>query len=147
MGHKPINRSERCRMADQLGEPRNTSLPQLRIDELLDELISRVTQIRATRDRVQQLLQGVLAVSGGLELDQVLSTIISTATELVDAQYGALGVIDSGGDRLERVVTVGLGPGDIDAIGPYPTGMGLLGQLIRHPMPLRLADIAAHEAS
>jgi signal transduction histidine kinase len=117
------------------------------MDELLDELISRVTQIRATRDRVQQLLQGVLAVSGGLELDQVLSTIIGTATELVDAQYGALGVIDSGGEHLERFVTVGLTQQEIDAIGPYPTGMGLLGQLIRHPVPLRLPDIAEHEAS
>ncbi|MBW8804215.1 MAG: GAF domain-containing protein [Catenulisporales bacterium] len=129
------------------GEARNALLPQLRVDELLDELLSRVTQIRATRDRIQQLLHGVLAVSSGLELDQVLQTIISTATELVDARYGALGVIDSGGDRLERFVTVGLTPQDIEAIGPYPTGMGLLGQLIRHPVPLRLDDIAEHEAS
>jgi signal transduction histidine kinase len=135
-------------MADrEPGEPRNALLPQLRMDELLDELISRVTQIRATRDRVQQLLQGVLAVSGGLELDQVLSTIITTATELVDAQYGALGVIDGAGERLERFVTVGLSRQEIEAIGPYPTGMGLLGELIRHPVPLRLADLADHEAS
>ncbi|MEY9857806.1 signal transduction histidine kinase [Catenulispora sp. GAS73] len=135
-------------MADQsFGESRNALLPQMRIDDLLDELISRVTQIRATRDRVQQLLQGVLAVSGGLELDQVLRTIIETATELVDARYGALGVIDGGGERLERFVTVGLAQQEIDAIGPYPTGMGLLGQLIRHPEPLRLEDIAGHEAS
>ena len=135
-------------MADrEPGEPRNSLLPHLRMDELLDELLSRVAQIRATRDRVQQLLQGVLAVSGGLELDQVLTTIISTATELVDARYGALGVIDSGGERLERFVTVGLGQQEIDAIGPYPTGMGLLGELIRHPLPLRLPDIAAHGSS
>ena len=129
------------------GTSRNSLLPQLRMDELLDELISRMTQIRATRDRVQQLLQGVLAVSGGLELDQVLSTIIGTATELVDARYGALGVIDSVGEHLERFVTVGLGQSEIDAIGPYPTGMGLLGELIRHPEPLRIPDIAEHESS
>jgi signal transduction histidine kinase len=135
-------------MADvRAGEVRNSPLPQLRMDELLDELMSRITQVRATRDRVQQLLQGVLAVSGGLELDQVLSTIIKTATELVDARYGALGVIDSGGEHLERFVTVGLGQPEIEAIGPYPTGMGLLGELIRHPVPLRLEDIAAHESS
>jgi signal transduction histidine kinase len=131
----------------QEGHERHPMLPQLRFDELLDELMSRVTQVRATRDRVQQLLQGVLAVSGGLELDQVLKTIIATATELVDARYGALGVIDEAGDRLERFVTVGLAQAEIDAVGPYPTGMGLLGQLIRHPVPLRLDDLAAHEAS
>jgi two-component system, NarL family, sensor histidine kinase DevS len=97
-------------MADQIsGDARHPVLPQLRFDELLDELMSRVEQVRATRDRVQQLLEGVLAIGSGLELDQVLTTIITTAAELVDARYGALGVI--GGDRqdrLERFITVGL---------------------------------------
>ena len=123
-------------------------LPQLQFDELLDELMNRVQQVRTTRDRVQQLLQGVLAVSGGLDLDQVLSTIVSTAAELVEAGYGALGVIGGDrADRLERFVTVGLTGEQIAAIGPYPTGMGLLGQLIRHPLPLRVDDISRHEAS
>jgi signal transduction histidine kinase len=130
------------------GEARHPLLPQLRFDELLDELMSRVEQIRASRDRIQELLRGVVAVSGGLELDQALTTIITTAVELVDARYGALGVIGGDrSDRLERFVTVGLTAAEIAEIGPYPTGHGLLGQLIRHPAPLRLEDIAAHEAS
>ena len=129
-------------------ENRHPLLPQLRFDELLDELLSRVEQVRATRNRVQQLLQGVLAVSGGLELDQVLHTIIETAADLVDARYGALGVIGGDqADRLERFVTTGLSPAEIVTIGPYPTGMGLLGELIRHPVPLRLDGIASHSAS
>ncbi|NUR32078.1 MAG: GAF domain-containing protein [Catenulispora sp.] len=135
-------------MADDVNQPRHPLLPQLRFDELIDELVSRLDQVKAARGRVQQLLQGVLAVSGGLDLDQVLRTIIGTATELVEAQYGALGVIGGeAGDRLERFVTVGLSQEQIDAIGPYPTGMGLLGELIHHPVPLRLKDIAAHPAS
>jgi len=135
-------------MPEEVGKARHPLLPQLRFDELIDELVIRLDQVRTARGRVQQLLQGVLAVSGGLDLDQVLRTIIETATELVDAQYGALGVIGGeDGDRLERFVTVGLTQEQIDAIGPYPTGMGLLGQLIRHPVPLRLEDIAEHPAS
>ncbi|GAA2000637.1 GAF domain-containing sensor histidine kinase [Catenulispora subtropica] len=135
-------------MVDDAGRARHPLLPQLRFDELIDELVSRLDQVKAARGRVQQLLQGVLAVSGGLDLDQVLHTIIETATDLVEARYGALGVIGGErGDRLERFVTVGLGQEEIDAIGPYPTGMGLLGQLIRHPVPLRLEEIADHPAS
>src|SRR2546421_12287840 len=129
-------------MAGQAGASGNAQLPQLRIDELLDELVSRVTQIRATRDRVQQLLQGVLAVSGGLELDQVLTTIVSTATELVDARYGALGVIDSSGDRPGRFVPVGLTPQDIAAIGADPAGVGLPGPLFRPPAPRARSGVA-----
>ena len=127
---------------------RDPRLPQLRLDELLDELMNRVQQVKATRDRVQQLLHGVLAVSGGLDLDEVLTTIVTTATELVEARYGALGVI--GGehaDRLERFITVGLTPEEVAAIGPYPTGLGLLGEVIRHPVPLRVSAISTHEAS
>ena len=105
-------------MADDAGKPRHPLLPQLRFDELIDELVGRLDQVKAARGRVQQLLQGVLAVSGGLDLDQVLRTIIETATELVEAQYGALGVIggeaarppgalrhrrpDAGADRRDR---------------------------------------------
>jgi signal transduction histidine kinase len=35
----------------------------------------------------------------------------------------------------------------VEAIGPFPTGHGILGELIRHPQPLRLRDIAEHTAS
>ena len=130
------------------GEARHPALPHLQLDELLDGLVARVAQIRASRDRIQQLLQGVLAVSGGLDLDQVLATVIETATELVDARYGALGVTgEDHADRLERFVTVGLSPQEIAEIGPYPTRQGLLGRLIRHPQALRLADMADHEVS
>src|SRR2546423_9962804 len=140
IGHRPCGRGGALAMAERYpgypgdpGEARNALLPQLRVDELLDELLSRVTQIRATRDRIQQLLHGVLAVSSGLELDQVLQTIISTATELVDARYGALGVIDSGGGRPGRVGPVGLTPHAIEAVWPYPPRAGPLGPLVPHP--------------
>lgn len=42
-------------------------LPQLRLDELLDELEARLDAARGTRDRVHSLLEAVLSV--GRELD------------------------------------------------------------------------------
>jgi signal transduction histidine kinase len=122
-------------------------LPQLRLDELLDELQVRVQAIRSTRDRVHSLLDAVLAVGSDLELEQVLHRIVEAAVALVDARYGALGVIGDGGEQLSRFLTVGVEPEQIDAIGPYPHGRGILGELIRHPVKLRLADLAAHPAS
>ncbi|GAA1416798.1 hypothetical protein GCM10009601_09680 [Streptomyces thermospinosisporus] len=47
---------------------------------------------RAQR-RMERLLDAVLAVSRELELPVVLRRIVSTAMELVDARYGALGVL------------------------------------------------------
>jgi signal transduction histidine kinase len=65
---------------------------------------------------------------------------------LADARYGALGLIGEGG-RLAGFVPVGLDDAQISQIGHWPRGEGLLGLLISDPVPLRLADIAAHPAS
>ena len=47
-------------------------LSGLRLDELLCEVQERLTEIVATRDRMQSLLDAVLAVAAGLELDTLL---------------------------------------------------------------------------
>jgi len=122
------------------------ALPQLRLDDLLDELQARLAAIRATRDRVQALLGSVLLVGSELELAQVLRHIVEAAVSLVDAKYGALGVLGEG-DRLSRFIPVGVTEEEIRRIGPYPTGRGILGELIRHPQPLRLDDLSSHPAS
>ncbi|MGW4806202.1 GAF domain-containing protein [Kitasatospora sp. NPDC004272] len=123
-----------------------TPLPQLKLDDLLDELQSRLDAARGTRDRVHSLLEAVLAVGRDLELTQVLRHIVEAAVTLVDARYGALGVI--GEDRkLSQFVPVGLSEEQARRIGPLPSGHGILGELIRHPEPLRLPRLADHPAS
>ncbi|WP_171165516.1 GAF domain-containing protein [Streptomyces sp. I05A-00742] len=122
-------------------------LPQLRLDELLDEVQARLEAARGTRDRVHNLLEAVLSVGRGLELEQVLRGIIEAAVVLVDARYGALGVIGPDGRTLSQFLTVGLTAEEIEAIGPYPSGHGILGELIRRPEPLRLPKICEHAAS
>ncbi|WP_190131192.1 sensor histidine kinase [Streptomyces mashuensis] len=122
-------------------------MPRLRLDELLEELQARIDAARGTRDRVHSLLEAVLSVGRELDLTQVLQRIVEAAAALVDARYAALGVIGPDGRTLAQFLTVGLSAEDIAAIGPYPTGKGILGELIRHPEPLRLPDLAAHTAS
>lgn len=99
-----------------------------------------------SRERTDLLLDAVITVSRGLDLETVLRHIVETAVTLVDARYGALGILGSDG-RIARFLTVGLSGQQIAAIGPYPTGHGVLGELIRHPVPLRLHDLSAHPAS
>jgi two-component system, NarL family, sensor histidine kinase DevS len=120
--------------------------PQLRLDELLEGLQAQISQVRATRDRVHTLLDAVLAIGSDLDLDVVLRRITESAVTLVDAQYGALGVVGTEG-RIRQFITVGLDEETIEAIGHYPEGQGILGLLIREPEPLRLADLGRHPAS
>ncbi|AWT41426.1 GAF domain-containing protein [Streptomyces actuosus] len=122
-------------------------LPQLRLDELLEELQARIDAARGTRDRVHSLLEAVLSVGRELNLEQALRRIVEAAAVLVDAEYAALGVIGPDGKRLSAFHTVGVGADRIALIGPYPEGHGILGELIRHPEPLRLAKLSQHPAS
>ncbi len=121
-------------------------LPQLRLDDLLTELQSRLQTVLATRDRVYALLEAVVSVGANLDLEMVLKKIVEAAITLVRARYGALGVIGDGG-RLVEFVPVGLADEQIAAIHHWPEGLGLLGALISDPRPLRLPDIAASPKS
>ncbi|WP_447034647.1 sensor histidine kinase [Streptomyces sp. DSM 118878] len=122
-------------------------LPQLRLDELLEELQARLDAARGTRDRVHSLLEAVLSVGRELDLEQALYSIVEAAAALVDAEYAALGVIGPDGKRLSAFHTVGVSDEQIARIGPFPEGHGILGELIRRPEPLRLTKLSDHPAS
>jgi len=101
------------------------------------------------QQRMERLLNAVLAVSRELELPVVLRRIVSTAMDLVDARYGALGVLNDDGSALEKFIPLGLNQQEYDALAgsDFPHGRGLLGHLIHHPEPLRVADLPGHPDS
>jgi signal transduction histidine kinase len=121
-------------------------LPHLRLDDLLAELQGRLQTVIDTRDRSHALLEAVVAVGKKLELESVLQQIVEAAVTLVDAKYGALGVIGEGG-RLTGFVPTGLDEAAIAAIHHWPEGRGLLGELVTNPQPLRLDNISADPRS
>ncbi|WP_371645682.1 MULTISPECIES: GAF domain-containing protein [unclassified Streptomyces] len=128
------------------GRPAQGGMPRLRLDELLDELQVRIDEVRGTRDRLNGLLEAVMSVGRELDLPQVLRRIVEAAVVLVDAEYGALGVI--GDDhKLAEFLPVGITDDLRAQIGDLPSGHGILGELIRHPEPLRLSELSEHPAS
>ena len=93
-----------------------------------------------------RLLDAMLAVASGLSLPAVLRRIVASATLMVDAKYGALGVIGTDG-TLSEFVNTGLDAATVARIGSLPEGHGILGRLIVDPKPLRLRDLSAHPDS
>ena len=88
-----------------------------------------------------------MTVGSDLDLPSVLRHIVESAVDLVDARYGALGVLDESGTFLAEFITVGLDEEARRRIGPLPKGHGILGLLIREPHPIRLPDLAEHPDS
>ncbi|OKH65627.1 histidine kinase [Mycobacterium sp. SWH-M3] len=126
--------------------PLRDTLSQLRLRELLMEVQDRVEQIVEGRDRLDGLLDAMLVVTSGLELDETLRTIVHTAINLVDARYGALGVRGHDHELVEFIYE-GIDEEMREQIGHLPEGRGVLGVLIDDPKPIRLENISHHVAS
>ncbi|WP_159857087.1 sensor histidine kinase [Rathayibacter sp. VKM Ac-2754] len=95
-----------------------------------------------TSGRLRALLRANRAVVEDIDLPAVLRRIVDAAVELVDARYGAIGVIGSDGS-LDEFIHVGMDPERVEAIGHLPEGHGLLGAVISDPHPIRVADLGA----
>ena len=127
------------------GSSATAALSALRLDALLSEVHERMAEIIKTRDRLQGLLEAVLAVGAGLELDSTLQRIVQAAVDLIDARYGAIGVL--GDATLAEFIYVGIDAETRATMGDLPEGRGLLGTVIEHPFPIRLADLTRHPDS
>ena len=126
-------------MTGSTWEPQQAGHPDLRLrlrDEL-DRIDERLRALLVAMDRLQGLLDAVVAISREVELPAVLDRIVTTAMELVGARYGALGVLDESGDRLKQFFAAGLSEGERADIAraalDLPRGLGVLGHLIKPP--------------
>ncbi|PZS34954.1 MAG: histidine kinase [Pseudonocardiales bacterium] len=111
--------------------------PRLELDQLLTQLVSRAEDVIATQGRLRGLLAANKMIIGNVALPVVLRHIVEAACHLVNARYGALGVIAPGGE-LQEFIHVGIDEDTAARIGPLPEGKGLLGALTDDPRPIRL---------
>lgn len=114
--------------------------PRSELDRALQDVVERAGEVMRTQGRLRALLRATQAVVEPIELPAVLERIVHAAVELVDAEYGALGVVAPEGG-LEEFIHVGMAPEAVAAIGHLPEGLGVLGALIDDPRPIRLRHI------
>ncbi|MFD4985137.1 PP2C family protein-serine/threonine phosphatase [Streptomyces sp. NPDC058374] len=122
------------------------SLLNLPLSSDLDRIGEQMHALAQAQLRLQGLLEAVLSITGALELPSVLRRIVRTAMDLSGARYGALGVLDEEGEFLAEFVPLGLSSQEMANLSgvELPRGRGLLGHLIHHPEPLRVAHMADH---
>jgi two-component system, NarL family, sensor histidine kinase DevS len=97
--------------------------------------------------RLRLLLEIGTSIVAELDSEAVLRRVLDAGRELTGARYAAVGILNAERRELERFLTAGIDESTRRAIGDLPRGSGILGELIRHPEPLRLADISEHPRS
>lgn len=102
--------------------------------------------IPVSPERLAALVEGAAAVTATADLAELLAVTAETARETTGAKYAALGVIGEHGTLIE-FIHVGIPEEVAQAIGPLPSGRGVLGTLITEAKTIRLDRIQHHPDS
>jgi signal transduction histidine kinase len=97
--------------------------------------------------RLRELIEVGRSLVAELDPEAIFRQVLEVACQLTGARYAALGVLDAKRHELERFITHGIDEETHRAIGNLPRGRGVLGLLIEHPRPLRLANVGRHPRS
>ena len=97
--------------------------------------------------RLRRLIGVGRSLVSELDVETLLTSVLEAARDLTGARYAALGVLNQGGDALDRFLTLGIDDQTRAGIGDPPHGHGVLGVLISDPAPLRLEDVSQHPRS
>lgn len=130
-----------ARLAVALGVEEASDERELEAVAAIGSLGLRMVSARQGRPASERLLEAGMVLSAELHLDEVLDRIVAAARDVLGARYAALGVLDQQRRALARFVTSGIGAAEREAIGPLPTGRGLLGLLITDARPVRVDSI------
>jgi signal transduction histidine kinase len=97
-------------------------------------------------DRLEAIHRASLELVGNLSLEMVLERIVELAREQSGARYAALGVVNEGGE-LVQFIPIGMSKEEIERIEHPPIGLGLLGAMHEHRLPVRIPEIGADPRS
>lgn len=115
--------------------------PRSALERTIDELVDRAQAVLRTQGRLRNLLAANRRIVEHLALEDTLHAVVAAALELVDAEYGALGVIAPDGEELERLIHVGMDEEHVRRIGHLPRGKGVLGAVVQDARPVRLEHL------
>jgi signal transduction histidine kinase len=111
---------------------------------LFNELQARTAELSRSVVELKALGEVGSAVSSTLDVDTVLTTIVTQATQLSGTQAGLIYDYDEGNEQLRARATVGL-PENITAAlqrDPLRKGEGVVGRAIANGRPVQAADVS-----
>ncbi|PSR28268.1 Histidine kinase-like ATPase domain-containing protein [Sulfobacillus thermosulfidooxidans DSM 9293] len=105
-------------------------------------------RLEKQRDGLNALREASYAMTTVGDWTDIVQNVVDVARRLTGAKYAALAVLeDDETYTIRQFFTSGVSADQIHQIGQYPTGRGLLGEVIRHRRPIRLQRLQDHPAS
>lgn len=92
------------------------------------------------QERLRQLEVVTAAFITDVSLEEVLRRAVKVAAEIIGGRYAAIGMVGPSGKALESFTTYGMDPELEAALGPPPSGHGILGLVLREARPIRLGS-------
>jgi signal transduction histidine kinase len=102
----------------------------------------REAEIHRRTQQLEALHEAAITLTTELELSTVLQKVVDLSRQLVNARYGALGVLSEDGDFLQQLITSGLSPEQRGRMGAIAQGRGLLAVPLREGRSVRIPDIS-----
>jgi signal transduction histidine kinase len=86
-----------------------------------------------------------MALTTEHDLTEVLQKVVDLSRSLLNAKYGALGILDEDGENIDQMITSGLSPHARAQMDRFPFGSGLLAAPIKERRSVRVGTIAADD--
>ncbi|WFP50984.1 EAL domain-containing protein [Methylomonas sp. EFPC3] len=118
-----------------------------RLNKSLETERNRIRSWSAKLARLHEASRSLLTVLKHTSVqNELFETGIEALTRLLEARYGAVGILDDAG-KLSHFVYTGVDAEQAQRIGQFPQGNGLLGVVIQDNVSLRLAEMSTHASS
>lgn len=105
-------------------------------------------RLERQRDGLTALREASYAMTTVGDWHDIVQNVVDVARKLTGAHYAALAVLEVDDSyTISQFFTSGVSAEEMATMGPFPTGRGLLGEVIRHRRPIRLKRLQDHPAS
>ena len=102
------------------------------------------TEIKKYAEHLEALNKASIALTTELDLSIVLQKVVDLSRTLVNARYGALGVLNESGKGFEEFISSGISEGLRKRIGLPPHGEGLFRVFLEEGRAMRVQEIGRH---
>lgn len=109
---------------------------------IITTLERQAAEVRQRAKHLETLHAASIALTTEHDLTAVLQKVVDLSRSLLNAKYGALGILGEDGETIDQMITSGLSPTARAQMDRFPFGSGLLGAPIKERRAVRVAQIS-----